>query len=111
MDERIKVAVIRYLELGGSKILDEDFNGFLIFEDAGFICFAKIAWRFKSDYHYGKDFDLYSRSELEEAMFKWQAEHEHFGDIMHDMFNVVVFDEDKAMIIHIKDAQFAYERK
>ena len=110
-DKKIRNAVALYLYKNGYEILDSDYDGFIVFKYADQIRFAKIAWRFKFNYVCGYCFDMYTRSEFEEVMFKWKAEHEKLGNIYHDMFNVVIFAEDKTMIIHIKDAQFAYERK
>lgn len=100
LQERGRMAAIRYLELTGHEIIDEDFEGFIVADDGDSLVFADVRTKRDNMPRIPKSM----ASKFEKAAVAYLAEHDVVDrSVRCDFIALHVASEDRAMVKHHKN--------
>lgn len=109
MDEKIKKAAIRYLNMTEHNVIDPDFENYIVTADDDGVAFCNVFTVVDGE-RIGTDI---TRSEFENIMFKWfaNADDDVFDvKVRYDIIEVHVIGKSRAIIKHYINADQDLER-
>ena len=105
-DAMVRNAIVRYLQLRGMEILDENFHGFIVFKDTEEIVFGRITTG-----NMLSDKLIMPQREYEEAMIDWFSNQEDKDiSIRQDVIMLHIVGEHRALVKHYQSAPIEEER-
>lgn len=109
MDEKIKKAAIRYLNMTEHNVIDPDFESYIVTADDDGVAFCNVFAVIDGE-RIGTDI---TRSEFENIMFKWfaDADEDVFdAKVRYDIIEIYVIGKSRAIIKHYINADQDLER-